>query len=433
MRAIVKNSALQGAIKAPASKSYTHRAIICGLLSQGETEIVNPLLCDDTEASLHLSRLMGAQTAIKRSLLINGPDCLEAPSLEMNCGGSGTTLRIFTALAALSDGRSILTGDSTLKKRPMTDLLQALRQLGVRAFSVHRDGLPPVEVHGRGLNGGRVCIRGDISSQYITGLLLACAKGRSNSSIEITTQLESKPYVEMTIEVMRKFGVHVRPNKLWDEISINGNQIYSPSKITIPGDFSSAAFPLVAGVLSGRTTISGLSQESIQGDSKITEFMKEMGGTIRFSSGRYTATHSELVSTDFDVSNTPDLVPIISVMATQAKGTTRIYNAERLRFKESDRLVTTKTELRKMGARIDETEDGLTIHGSTTLRGAVIDSHQDHRIAMACVIAGLVAEGTTTIEGIECIWKSYPDFIDHLQFLGADIKLEQTSEQEIRI
>lgn len=412
-------------MRAPPSKSYTHRAIVCGLLSPGKTRISNALFSEDTEASLRISKMMGARIDHQDDLMITGPEQLLAPESDMDCRGSGTTLRIFTALSALTKGRCVLTGDQSLQARPMNELLQALGQLGVNASSIRGDGKPPVEVFGQGITGGTVRIRGDISSQYISGLLFACAQAENETRIEISTQLESQPYVEMTIEVMEHFGVTAEPSKEWNQISVPGKQNYKESHYEVPGDYSSAAFLMIAGALSGNVKVTGLEQESKQGDSQIILLLEKMGVSIDFTEDGYSVTRSEPISLNIDVSNTPDLVPILAVLASQAKGQTRIYNASRLRFKESDRLSTTTSELRKMGAQINVAEDGITIEGPTLLRGAVIDSHQDHRIAMACTVAGLIARGPTIIEDIECIEKSYPEFIEHMQSLGASIELEQ--------
>ncbi len=371
--------------------------------------------------------MMGARIDNKDGLMISGPEQLLAPESEMDCRGSGTTLRIFTALSALTNGRCVLTGDQSLQARPMTELLQALSQLGVNASSIRGDGKPPVEVFGEGITGGTVRIRGDISSQYISGLLFACSQAKNETKIVITTQLESQPYVEMTIEVMQHFGVTTEPSEEWNHISVPGKQNYVESSYEVPGDYSSAAFLMIAGALSGSVKVSGLKQESKQGDSQIIPLLKKMGVSVDFAKGGYTVTHSNPKSFSIDVSNTPDLVPILAVLASQAKGQTHIFNASRLRFKESDRLSTTTTELRKMGAQIDATQDGIIIEGPKPLHGAVIDSHNDHRIAMACTVAGLIAKGPTLIEGVECIEKSYPEFIEHMQSLGADIELEQKS------
>jgi len=208
MRAIVKRSSIEGTVKAPPSKSYTHRAIVCGLLSQGLTRISNPLISDDTLATVNASRLMGALIQQSEAFEIQGPTELCAPESEIYCQGSGTTLRIFTALAALTKGTCVLTGDETLQARPVDDLLDGLQQLGTTSCSVLRNGKPPIVVEGRGLKGGTVKIRGDVTSQYITGLLFACSRGDGNTEIEITTHLESRPYVEMTLDVMNRTLKH---------------------------------------------------------------------------------------------------------------------------------------------------------------------------------------------------------------------------------
>ena len=369
--------------------------------------------------------MMGAQIDDLEDITITGREQLLAPQSEMDCSDSGTTLRIFTALSALTKGRCVLTGDLSLQARPMTELLNALGQLGVNASSIRGDGKPPIEVNSRGIDGGIVRIRGDISSQYISGLLFACSKAENESRIEITTKLESQPYVEMTIEVMERFGVTAEPAKQWNQISISGKQNYIETSIEIPGDYSSAAFLLVAGALTGRVRVTGLDTESKQGDSQIISLLQRMRVSVDISKGGYTVNRSDPRPLDIDVSNTPDLVPILAVLSSQASGRTRIFNASRLRLKESDRLVTTTTELRKMGAKIEMTKDGIIIEGPTPLKGATTDSHQDHRIAMACSIAGLIAKGPTVIEGVECITKSYPDFIEHIQSLGADVELDQ--------
>jgi 3-phosphoshikimate 1-carboxyvinyltransferase len=377
--------------------------------------------------------MMGARIVNQEALLITGPNQLLASDSEMDCGGSGTTLRIFTALAALAHGQSVLTGDQSLLARPMTELLQALRQLGIDASSVRGNERPPVQVIGQGIDGGDVKIRGDVSSQYISGLLFACAKARDDTRIEITTKLESRPYVDMTIEVLREFGVHAEPSIDWSQISIPGNQVYSETNYHVPGDYSSAAFLLVAGALCGQVTVNGLDKKSSQGDSLIVQLLEKMGVEIKPNKDGYVVRQSRINSLDIDVSNTPDLVPILAVLASQAEGRTHIINARRLRLKESDRLATTTMELRKMGMEINESEDGITIDGPSLLRGAQINSHHDHRIAMACSVAGLIARGTTSVEGIECVAKSYPDFLQHMQSLGARLKLENNNKGRMKI
>jgi 3-phosphoshikimate 1-carboxyvinyltransferase len=424
LRAIVHRSTIDGVVDAPPSKSYTHRAIVCGLLSSGTTRIRNPLLSDDTKTTLRISEMMGADVRRGNEIEISGISELKAPASEMDCYGSGTTLRIFTALSALASGRCMLTGDDTLRRRPIGDLIDGLRQLGVDAKSVGGNDRPPVEIRGRGLAGGSVRIRGDVTSQYITGLLFACSRAKEDSKIELTTKLESRSYVEMTLDIMRQFGAEAKPSDDWSQLIVPGNQEYQAQDYFVEGDFSSAAFLMAAGALTGKASVKGLRVESVQGDAAVVKLLKSMGSGIKPGKDSLTVNRNEIQAIDIDASDIPDLVPVMTVMATQANGTTRIYNAGRLRLKESDRLASTSQELRKMGAEIVESKDGLTIKGPTHLHGAVLESHDDHRIAMAGVIAGLVANGPTVMENIECVSKSYPDFIRDIQSIGARIELD---------
>jgi 3-phosphoshikimate 1-carboxyvinyltransferase len=385
---------------------------------------MNALLSDDTETTLRISEMMGADVRRGDAIEIAGPAELKAPASELDCRGSGTTLRIFTALSALTSGRCVLTADDTLRRRPIGDLLEALCQLGVDARSVSDNDRPPVEIRSQGLKGGIVRIRGDVTSQYVTGLLFACSRAKEGSKIELTTKLESRPYVEMTLDTMRQFGAVVEPADDWSHFTVPGNQDYQSQDYDVEGDFSSAAFLMAAGALSGQVSVMGLRPESVQGDSAIVNLLKSMGSGIKSSKDGFLVTRNEIEAMEIDASDNPDLVPILSVLATQARGTTAIRNAGRLRIKESDRLASTSQELGKMGAEISESKDGLTIRGPTPLRGAVLDAHDDHRIAMAGVIAGLVADGPTVVENIECVTKSYPDFIRDIQSIGARIELD---------
>ncbi len=425
MRALVQKSHIDGSIQAPPSKSYTHRAFVCALLSSGHTRIRNPLVCDDTIVTLNLSELMGAEVDRGTDLVITGPEQLAAPAELLNCRESGTSLRVFTAIAALAAGRCVLDGSPSLRMRPISELLSALDQLGVVARSKGGDGRPPIEIFGGQFTGGTARIRGDITSQYITGLLLACAKARNETRLMIEKHLESRSYVDMTLEVMHQFGVLAEPSYDWSGIIIPGEQEYRLPEYHVEGDFSSAAFALVAGAMAGGIGVTGLKNGTKQGDAKIITLLQDMGVDIRSAHGGYSVCGSETKAIEIDASDVPDLVPILAVMATKSKGTTRIFNATRLRYKESDRLTAVTYELRKMGATITETHDGITVYGPTSLHGASIDCHGDHRIGMACAIAGLVAEGLTVIDDIDCVSKSYPRFVQDMQSVGGQIQVER--------
>jgi 3-phosphoshikimate 1-carboxyvinyltransferase len=373
--------------------------------------------------------MMGARIKYGEGLEMIGPQRLLAPSVEMECKGSGTTLRIFTALSALTNGKCVLTGDHTLRRRPIGDLLSGLRQLGVEAKAIDGNDRPPVEVQGNGIPGGVVRIRGDVSSQYITSLLFACSKGMGDTKIELTTHLESRAYVEMTLDTMRQFGTNAHPSEMWDALKIPGKQDYSLPEYLVEGDYSSAAFLMAAGALGGRVVLTGLRKNSVQGDSKIITLLKTMGVPVDMNDEHLTINSSKLKAIDIDASNIPDLVPILAVLATQARGVTRIYNAGRLREKESDRLSSISQELRKLGANIEESSDSLLIIGPTSLQGAELESHDDHRVAMAGVIAGLVTEEPTIVKNIECVGKSYPDFIRDLRAMGVHIELDEENNK----
>jgi 3-phosphoshikimate 1-carboxyvinyltransferase len=430
VRAIIRKSEIDGTVRAPPSKSYTHRAIVCALLSSGLTRISNPLICNDTLATLDASKMMGATIHSNDGLMIRGLTQLQVPESVIDCGGSGTTLRFFTALSALTQGRCTLTGDRSLQNRPVTDLLDGLKQLGVDARSVSGNGRPPVSVQSRGIGGGMVKIRGDVSSQYVSGLLFACSRGSGDTSIEITTPLESQPYISMTIQTMNDFGAKAYPSKSWAHIDVPGEQEYRGVDFTVEGDHSSAAFLLAAGALAGSVTVSYLKSDSIQGDVEMIRLLESLMTPIVVRNDSVTMSKGEIPSFEFNASNTPDMVPVLALLASQAKGVTTISNAGRLRFKESDRLSSISQELNKMGASVEKSHDDLRIRGPTPLHGAVIDPHEDHRIAMTCIIAGLIADGTTVVNNIECIRKSYPSFVSDMQSIGALIDIENKNEGE---
>ncbi len=423
LKVIVKKSETVGTVCAPPSKSCTHRAIICGLLSSDTTRIRNPLYCDDTEATLDVAQMLGARIDRGSDIRITGPIQLRTPDEEMDCRGSGTTLRLFTALSSLTQGRCILTGNESLVRRPIEGLLMALRQLGIKAKSIHRNDRPPVEVQGGTLTGGPVSIEGNVSSQYISGLLFACSKASGNSTLTITTELESKDYVGMTIEVMAQFGVSAEVQSDWRCIEVQGKQEYHSTEFHVEGDYSSASFLMATGALSGDVVVSGLRRGSIQGDAEIASILKKMGASVRIVQEGVRVEKSNLRACSIDASHIPDLVPVLTLIATQASGTTHIYNAGRLRHKESDRLISSTVELAKMGADITVRGDTLDIKGPTRLIGDTLCAHEDHRIAMTCILAGVVAEGETTIRGAESIKKSYPNFIRDVRRLGAEIQL----------
>jgi 3-phosphoshikimate 1-carboxyvinyltransferase len=412
---------LEGAVSAPPSKAFTHRMLIAASLSNGTSKIFNPLVSDDTQATLEAVKALGAETELQESCwTINGQESLKTPSHPIDCIESGSTLRFMIPVAALASGPSTFLFGASFERRPVAPLLESLKELGVES-AIQRNG-SSVLVRGGGIRGGKTSIRGDVSSQFISGLLFACPKAKEDTEISVTTKLESKSYVEMTLEVIVEHGLEGAVNPDLSCLWIPSNQSYLPCDHTVPGDFSSAAFLLAAAaVTSSRVTVKNLTYQTSQGDREILGILQEMGASVKVGDNSVEVECGKLVDVDIDAQDIPDLVPVCAVLGCYAEGHSEIYNAKRLRYKESDRLDSISTELRKMGADIIVNEDGLTINGGRSLHGATVDPHNDHRIAMACAVAALGAGGETKIQDVECINKSYPQFFSDLRVLGANV------------
>jgi 3-phosphoshikimate 1-carboxyvinyltransferase len=396
--------------------------LIAASLSNGTSTISNPLVSDDTQATLDAVKALGAETELKKNQwIIHGKEKLETPASPIDCGESGSTLRFMIPVAALAPGPSKFLFGAPFERRPVTPLLESLRELGVESL-VQEGNDSSVTIRGEGIRGGTTSIRGDISSQFISGLLFACPKAKDDTEIHVTNKLESRGYVEMTLEMLVKHGLEGAVNDDLTRLWIPSNQSYVPCNHTVPGDFSSAAFLLAAAATtSSHITVKNLDYHTCQGDSAIVNVLAEMGATVKLGDDSVEVEGGELVGVDIDAKDIPDLVPVCAVLGCYAEGHSLIYNAKRLRYKESDRLTSVSAELKKMGADITVNEDGLTINGGRRLHGATVDPHNDHRIAMACAVAALGAEGKTKIQNAECINKSYPQFFNDLRMLGADV------------
>jgi 3-phosphoshikimate 1-carboxyvinyltransferase len=422
MEITVENTGhLEGVVSAPPSKAYTHRMLIASSLSNGTSEISNPLVSDDTQATLEAVKALGAETELHENRwTIHGKEKLKTPSHPIDCRESGSTLRFMIPVAALAPGPSTLLFGASFERRPVAPLLESLKELGVES-EVQENG-SSVMVSGGGIRGGKTSIRGDISSQFISGLLFACPRANEDTEIFVTTKLESKGYVEMTLEVLVKHGLEGAVNDDLSRLWIPSNQSYVPCNHTVPGDFSSAAFLLAAAaVTSSHVTVKNLDYRSCQGDRAIVGILEEMGASVKIGDNSVEVEAGQLVGVDVDAKDIPDLVPVCAVLGCYAEGYSQIYNAKRLRYKESERLDSVSTELKKMGADIIVNEDGLTINGGSKLKGTTVDPHNDHRIAMACAVAALGAEGKTKIQNVECINKSYPQFFNDLRLLGVNV------------
>jgi 3-phosphoshikimate 1-carboxyvinyltransferase len=416
---------LSGQVCAPPSKSYTQRMLIAASLSTGTSKISGPLISDDTKATLRAVRAFGAKVkTAKGCWTVEGAAPLKNAEAPIDCGDSGATLRFMIPIAALASGASVFTLGRSLEQRPVEPLLQSLKQLGAETSIKKVDGKLTIQVLGGGIQGGKTSIRGDVSSQFISGLMFASPKARMDTEITVTTSLESKGYVQMTREVLAKHGIKVFVSEDCRQLRIPSGQTYKPCDHRVPGDFSSAAFLLAAAAITrSDITVRNLDYSIAQGDKAIVGILKRMGveGKVCDDQIEITGNGGLLEAVDVNAKDMPDLVPVCAALACCAKGTSRIHDAERLRFKESDRLSSLYLELKKMGADITVDESSLTVKGPCKLHGAEIDPQNDHRIAMACAVAALRADGETRIHDAECVKKSYPRFFNDLRSIGADL------------
>ena len=422
--AIIKGrQKLRGKVAAPPSKAYTHRALIAALLSNGVSRISNPLFSEDTDATLKAITTLGAKIdSSENQWTIQGIQQIEKPQAPIRCGESGSTLRFLLPVAALASGPSVFTLGTSLSRRPLAPLLRSLEQLGVKSDFRIDQSPPVVEICGGGIKGGKTTMAGDVSSQFVSGLLFGCSKAEADTDILLSTPLESRDYVRMTIEVLNKHGVRMSARENMTQLKVFANQTYRPFDHDIPGDFSSAAFLLAAAaVTSSKLKIGNLNWKTGQGDQKILNILEKTRCKVKKAEESIEIEGNELFATDVDARDTPDLVPVCASLACYSQGISRIFNAGRLRLKESDRLSALQMELKKMGGKISIIESGLAIEGPCKMRGATINPHGDHRIAMACAVAALAADGQTVIQNCECVSKSYPGFFDDLSLLGADV------------
>jgi 3-phosphoshikimate 1-carboxyvinyltransferase len=423
---IIKSvSGLQGVLSAPASKSYTQRMLIAAAFSDGLGKVVDPLLSEDTQATFRAITAFGAQVRQgKNYWAVQGVGKLKTVDEVIDVGESGATLRFMIPIAALVMGQSSFLLSDSLARRPIEPLLSSLKMLNVVAYPKQLESYPVIVVEGKGLAGGKTSLPGDVSSQFVSGLMFACPMAKADTEIQITTPLESKDYVKMTQEVLALHHVDVQINNDYRNIHISGGQSFRPVDCKVPGDFSSAAFLLAAAALTNsKVRINNLNYQTIQGDKAILNILTHMGVNMNINEHyvEIQGTGDLLKAVDIDATNIPDLVPICAVLACYAKGESKIFNAQRLRFKESDRLATVYEELTKMGALLSMDNSSLTIKGPCKLYGTTINPHNDHRIAMACSVAALCAEGETIVENVECIRKSYPSFYTDLSSIGVEI------------
>lgn len=427
MKATVQPGALNGSIIVPGSKSHTIRALIIATLAGGRSVIRNPLLSEDCKAAMRAAIQFGSTCQVREDCwVIEGPpNGLKTPDNVVDVANSGTTLYFMTSVAALLSDAVVFTGDASIRRRPSEPLLAALRQLGVEAFTTRRDSAAALFVVRGPMRAGKATVSG-LTSQWTSSILIAAPLCKGRTRIELPEPRET-PYIEMTIDWMRKSGVTVaydERNFNWFEVE--GVQEYRPFERDIPSDWSSVAFPLVAALGEGsRVRIDNLDFNDKQGDMKIVDYLLKMGADIERDerNGSLTVRGGKpLHGAAFDMLATPDALPILSVAACFAKGVTVLHNVSGTRRKETDRVAVMSDALNRMGADISYDDNTMTIRGGRPLSGCELESHDDHRVAMALTAAALSAKGETVIRGAECAGVTFPGFFDKFARMGARIR-----------
>ncbi len=407
-------SEIRGSVTAPPSKSMTQRAIAAALLAEGESTIINPSGCDDSLAAVSVVSALGAKVINEAGRLrISGSG--ELRERQLNCGESGLAIRMFSPVAALYDKEITMTGTGSLTRRPMSMIEDALRQLDVKCKS--HNGFLPLKIKGP-LKGGSCVTDGSLSSQLLTGLLMALPVAE-NDSVVIVKDLKSKPYIDMTLQVLESFGIRVERSD-YSRFTIPGNQIYRPQNFVVEGDWSGGAFLLVAGAINGDINIKGLCPCSRQSDKAVLNVLDSAGARTTIMDNSIAVKKSTLKPFFFDATESPDLFPPLAALAAYCNGISTIKGVSRLFHKESNRALALVNEFGRINIRIETDNDTMRICGGK-VSGGEIDPHGDHRIAMAAAVAALGASGKILIRNSGCIAKSYPSFYEDLRLLGTMI------------
>ena len=417
--------AFKGEVNIPPSKSISHRAIISASLSNGTSKISNVAFSDDIIATLEAMKSLGVEvldiekeTEQTSTIIIDGTDDLKLINSTIDCFESGSTIRFLMPLVTLPNKEVTVTGRGRLVERPMDTYYKMFEKQNIKYKTTN--GNLPVTIEGR-LNPGTFEMKGDISSQFITGLLFTLPLLDGDSKVVITTELESKGYVDLTLDMLKKFDIEVE-NIDYQEFRISGNQKYKAHDYKVEGDYSQVAFWIVAGVLNGDIKCNDLDLDSLQGDKVVLDIVKEMGGDLEAKEDYVLVKKSKTKGTIIDASECPDIIPVLSVLAAVSEGETRVINGKRLRIKESDRLNSTATIINDMGGDVEELEDGLIIRGVEKLKGGVtIDSYGDHRIAMALGVASTVCVEPIIVTNSHVVSKSYPNFWEDFVKVGGKI------------
>ena len=421
MKCKVEKSKISGIVSCPANKSYTHRAIFLAALAGKNSRVDNILLSADTIATIDACKKFGAEIEIENSsIIVKNPIKIGTNVPEINTENSGTTIRIAAGIASLFSDEITLTGDSSLQKRPMQSLLDALTSIGAQCHST--DGKPPIRIKGKIL-GGDVTIPGNFSSQFISSLLICAPLTEKGINLTIEGNLVSKPYLDATIAVMRTFGVSVQTLIPYKKYNI-APQIYKETTFTVPIDFSSLALLLSATTLNGEEiTIKGNIGNLPQGDEVFIDILEQLGVSVIIDDDEIKIKSPEkLNGGKFDLSNSPDLLPPLSILALKSSKPIEIINVKHARLKETDRIAIITREITKLGITIQEKEDGMILESSGKLNSAELNAENDHRLFMAFCIAGMYV-GDCTVTDPESVKVSYPNFVEEMKRLGAKIQI----------
>lgn len=422
MQVTIRKAVLSGEIKAIASKSHAHRLLICAALSQRPSRILCSETSQDIEATADCLRAFGAQIRQEAECFAVEPvwENLQRDR-KLYCRESGSTLRFLLPVSCALGGHTQFYGEGRLPQRPLSPLYE---QLQLHGCTLSLQGHNPLDCRGN-LCGGNYQLPGNVSSQFVSGLLFALPLLKEKSTLQLTGKVESLPYIRMTLQALEQTGIYIRQRE--QSFEIGGNQSYqAPEDCIVEGDWSNAAFWLCAGALQGDgICCNGLRADSLQGDRQVLSLLKQFGAQVEQTEDACSVAPALLHGIEIDAGNIPDLVPILSVVACAAQGQTRIYNAGRLRIKESDRLQTVYEVLRALGAELQMQEDGFLIQGNGMLRGGMVQAHGDHRIAMMAAIASCLCTEPVIICGAEAVNKSYPGFFADMRLLGAQLEEER--------
>jgi 3-phosphoshikimate 1-carboxyvinyltransferase len=415
---------VSGQVNLPGSKSVSNRALLLAALAKGKTRLTNLLDSDDIRHMLNALTQLGVHYQLSEDKTVCEVEGLGQPfqsaqALELFLGNAGTAMRPLAAALCLGQGEYVLTGEPRMKERPIGHLVDALRQAGAEVEYLENENFPPLKIHGTGLKGGTVEIDGSISSQFLTALLMSAPLAQDDVTIKIVGDLVSKPYIDITLHIMAQFGVNVENNNYQEFVIRKGQSYVAPGDFLVEGDASSASYFLAAAAIKGgEIKVTGIGKNSIQGDIQFADALEKMGAQIEWGDDYVISRVGELKAVDMDFNHIPDAAMTIATTALFAKGTTAIRNVYNWRVKETDRLSAMATELRKVGAEVEEGEDYIVVNPPAKLTHAAIDTYDDHRMAMCFSLVAL-SDTPVTINDPKCTSKTFPDYFDKLAGLSA--------------